>query len=543
MELLGRTVPPFVRVVSGTWSLWWDDVPKIVRGHDVSISDESKRNYRDAVAKYKARVAALHDDPLDVGFKQFDDAYVPREYQARGSQGIHGGHKVLLADSCGLGKTLGAWGARELILRDAAGAKTVIVCPSGLKYQWANEVAGYSKKPVRHMYVVDGGKSHRMRMYHRYITKSESVLILNYDILWRDVKELSTVFSVATYVIADEASKIKTRSTKTAKILKSLTRGVRWKVAITATPIEVGCENLHSIVEWLDPTLLGSKAMFDELYVRKVMIRCRNGRRFPKVIGYKNLNHLRRRIKCVMLRRRLSDVGSELPPVIPSDVLLDFDPKHRAAYDEARDGCREKLKDNAAGPMVAVLDAKRACLSPMMVEGHSGVGAKTTAIVDLLAYEAADEKALVFVESQGKRYMKKELVPALKKAGVKVAEITGDTSDAKREGIKAGFNSGAVRVLVMDGVGTYGLNLPCSLVVNADLPWNPAMLEQRIGRARRMSSGIKHVRVVNYMMRDSVEQKVLKRLFGRSTLAEAIVGESDILSLDRISSKEWGKML
>jgi SNF2 family DNA or RNA helicase len=541
-ELLGRTIPPFASSNGGAWTLWWHDLPSVLRGVRPEVDSESAKNYRRAVFGYKKRVAAIHDAELGVELSGFSEDKVPRSYQARAAQAIHGARRLLLADSVGMGKTLSAWAARELILRDDPTARTVVVCPSGLKYQWLSEAASYSTDVVN-LIAVDGTKGRRERMYRAFVKRPASVLIMNYELLLHDCMRLESVFDAARYVIADEASRIKTRTTKTAKLLKRLTKRVMWRVAVTATPIEVGCENLHSIIEWLDPKLLGTRKLFDAMYVRSVMIRTRNGRRFPKVIGYKNLSHLKRRVRCVMLRRRPSDVGEEMPEVSSQEVLLDFDAKHRALYDKAREGCREKLKASPAGPMVAVLDAKKACLSPIMVKGGRGKGEKTRAIVEMLTTEAADEQALVFVESLAKRYLLSELEPALRKAGVKLAVVTGDTSNEERSRIRGAFNSGTVRVLAMDSVGTYGLNLPCGLVLNADLPWNPAKLEQRVGRARRMASGVKHVRVVNFVMRDSVEQRVMRRLLGRRTLADTLIGESDMTPISKMSASDWGEML
>jgi SNF2 family DNA or RNA helicase len=541
-ELLGRTIPPFAVSSGGMWTLWWHDLPSVLRGVLPEVDEESAKNYRRAVFGYKKRVAAIHDDDLRSELSGFSADKTPRPYQARAAQAIHGARRLLLADSVGMGKTLSTWAARELILRDDPRARTVIVCPSGLKYQWLTEAEAYSSDMAR-LLVVSGTSRQRARVYGNFVKRPASVLIMNYELLRYDCSALRPVFDATRYVIADEASRIKTRTTKTAKLLKKLTSGVRWRVAVTATPIEVGCENLHSIVEWLDPRLLGTRKMFDEMYVRKIMIRTRAGRRFPKVVGYKNLSHLKRRVRCVMLRRRPSDVGEDMPEVSSQDVLLDFDEKHRVLYEKAREGCREKLRSSPAGPMVATLDAKKACLSPIMVKGGRGQGEKTRAIVEMLTTEAADEQALVFVESLAKRYLTDELVPAIVKAGVKLGLVTGDTSNSERASLRTAFNSKLIRVLAMDSVGTYGLNLPCGLVLNADLPWNPAKLEQRIGRARRMAAGVKHVRVVNFVMRDSVEQRVLRRLLGRKTLADTLVGDSGISLLETMSSTDWEEML
>jgi SNF2 family DNA or RNA helicase len=85
------------------------------------------------------------------------------------------------------------------------------------------------------------------------------------------------------------------------------------------------------------------------------------------------------------------------------------------------------------------------------------------------------------------------------------------------------------RVLVATDVGGEGQNLQfCQTLVNFDLPWNPAQIEQRIGRLHRMGQTAE-VRVWNLCARGTVEDRVLDVLDRRLHLFELVVGEMDMV--------------
>jgi SNF2 family DNA or RNA helicase len=505
-------------------------------------SDESRENYGRARAVHGRLVEAVHGPPADDWRAEGVAAdYEPRPYQLRAALAAHGAERLLLADSVGLGKTLSAYLLRERVRADSPGVRTLVVCPAGLKLQWRSEFFWYSDGRVQPL-VAEGGPAKRERRYAEFRRRPGAVLCANYELLLRDAG-LASVFAAADIVVADEASRFKTCGTKTAKRLKALSDdgGVRWRLALTATPIEVGCKDLYSIVEWLDPALFGPRMLFDKLYVERIEIRPRRGGRFWKIVGYKNTDHLARRVRPRMLRRTPEDVGEQMPDVVAVVEWLDLPGPQREAYEAARSGALRQISDGAR-PMVAALDAVRACLSPSLVAGRSGKGVKTGRIVDVLATEAAGERALVFTHSR--QYIERELLPALADAGIRASAITGGASQRARDADQAAFCGGDLRVLVVDSAGTHGLNLPCGLVLNADFPWTQAQLEQRVGRARRMGTGVERVRVLNLLARDTVEERVLARLLGRRRLSEVVVGRSAMNAIDRrLTADDWRAIL
>jgi len=457
----------------------------------------------------------------------FAEAYKPLPYQLVAGQRGYTLGTILNAFSVGMGKTLSSWITHEIIRRENGRCKTVVLCPSTLKKQWKAELSAYTDGRVKAR-IIDGTPAERRRVYDKFVeVRGTCIIALNYELLLRDAEALAAVFNAADYVIADEASRLKSRTTKTTKLVKKLTKNVPWRCALTATPIEVGIENLYSILEWLDPRMLGTLTLYRGCYTKCIWLKLRNGRKIPKITGYKNLDDLRRRTEPRRFRLRPKDVGVQMPEIRAQVAWVDMGDDQQLAYENARAGALRGLEEDAdVNPMVLVGDAIRACLSPSIV-GASGLGAKTEYVCDQLVNEAPDEKALVFCES--KKYLVGEVLPEFKRAGIKAQIICGDTSLDERRALQRAFNAGTIRVLCGTSAMERGLNLPCGLVYDLDLAWNPSRLIQRAGRARRLKSEHDHVRVINVLTRNTIEDRVLGRVLGRRTLSEAIVGadESD----------------
>jgi len=139
-----------------------------------------------------------------------------------------------------------------------------------------------------------------------------------------------------------------------------------------------------------------------------------------------------------------------------------------------------------------------------------------------------DEKMVVF--SQWER-MTRIVQHELEKRGVGFVSLHGSVPSRKREGLLSTFrNDASCRVFLSTDAGGVGLNLQsASIVANLDLPWNPAVLEQRIGRVYRHGQG-KPVSVINFISRGSIEERMLGVLKFKSSLFAGIFdgGENEV---------------
>ena len=114
--------------------------------------------------------------------------------------------------------------------------------------------------------------------------------------------------------------------------------------------------------------------------------------------------------------------------------------------------------------------------------------------------------------------------------------ITGDTNQRQRQLIIDDFSSGSGQKII---AGTeaieYGLNLQAGgILINVDLPWNPAKLHQRIGRVRRLGSENKIIRLVNLIMQDTIEARVLEVLYEKGELFEKMFTRDEDVKINNL---------
>jgi superfamily II DNA/RNA helicase len=123
--------------------------------------------------------------------------------------------------------------------------------------------------------------------------------------------------------------------------------------------------------------------------------------------------------------------------------------------------------------------------------------------------------------------------------GVDVAWHTGSVPQQRRRAEIMRFKQDpACRLFLSTDSGSVGLNLQAaSAVVNVDLPWNPAKLEQRIARAWRKNQ-TRSVTVVNLVCEDSIEHQILHLLASKQALADGVLdGQGDLAKLKMPSGR------
>ena len=211
-------------------------------------------------------------------------------YQREGMLHLAFGERALLADEMGLGKTVQAIAACELLARRKGIARVLVVCPASLKAEWEEQIARFTERPRA---LVFGARPARLAAYR----EPPFFTIVNYEQVLIDAADINEMLR-PDVVVLDEAQRIKNWQTKTARRVKSLR--APYAFVLTGTPIENRIDELYSIVQYLDPELVGPLFRFN----RDFYALDERGR----PIDYKNLAELRRRLAPVMLRRRKADV-------------------------------------------------------------------------------------------------------------------------------------------------------------------------------------------------------------------------------------------
>lgn len=203
----------------------------------------------------------------------------------------------------GLGKTIQALAAAELMAKLFNIGKALIISPTSLKYQWKTEIDKFSGRPVD---VIEGLHHQRRALYE----KNSFYKLLNYELVHRDIESIKQW--APDLIILDEAQRIKNWKTRTAQYIKRLESP--FAIVLTGTPIENRIEELHSIMEFIDRYHLGPLYRF----VHNHRVTDENG----KVVGYKNLQTVRESLKGVMIRRKKNEVLKQLPERIDKTFFV-----------------------------------------------------------------------------------------------------------------------------------------------------------------------------------------------------------------------------
>jgi superfamily II DNA or RNA helicase len=474
--------------------------PSIEREKRLAAREKSR-------AKFLAGVRAGRID--------FDVVKLPLlSYQREGAAHLAFHQRALLADEMGLGKTVQAIAACELLAREKAVARVLVVSPTSVKAEWEDQIARFTDRKAQ---FVAGLYQDRLKFYQ----SPAFFTLVNYEQVVRDADDINRLLK-PDVVILDEAQRIKNWQTKTARRVKSLVSP--YAFVLTGTPLENRIDETYSIVQYLDPEIFGPLFRFNRDFYAL------DGRGRP--VGYKNLDELHRRLSGVMLRRRKRDVENELPGRTDKTFFVPMVEEQAQRYGDyeyqvrklAAIGHRRPLTKEEFDRMQRLLACMRMiCDTPAILDPECRVCPKLEELEGVLSelLEDPTRKIVVFSEWVRMLALVRELAGEM---GVDCAWHTGDVPQLNRRAEIARFREDpACRLFLSSDAGATGLNLQvANTVINLDLPWNPAKLEQRIARAWR--KGQKSVvSVINFVTENSIEHSILHLLSHKQTLADGVL--------------------
>jgi superfamily II DNA or RNA helicase len=445
-------------------------------------------------------------------------------YQAEGALFAARAGRALIGDEMGLGKTIQAVAAAELFARHFGVRRVLVVCPTSLKHQWKNEFARFSEREAQ---VIHGLRPQRQLQYG----EDAFCKITHYDTLARDADLIAAW--APELVIADEAQRIKNWNTIAARALKRISSP--HALVLTGTPLENRLEELISIVQFVDQHRLGPTwRLLDEHQLRDEA---------GRVIGYRALDRIGQTLAPVMLRRRKAEVLTQLPERVDNRIFVPLTPEQRLHHDEnggivtrivSRWRKTGYLSDADQRRLQCALQNMRmACNSTWLLDHETDHGHKVDELMNVLDDVLADPaaKAVIFSQWLGTH----ELIVRRLGAGAGQRAwghvlFSGKVPGDQRGALVARFHDDAdCRLFLATDAGGVGLNLQhaAAVVVNMDLPWNPAVLEQRIGRVHRMGQ-TRGVQVINFVGQGSIEEGMLSVLaFKKSLFAGVLDGGSN----------------
>ncbi len=446
-------------------------------------------------------------------------------YQKEGIRFAAKAGRAIIADEMGLGKTIQAIGTAELLLREGFVDNILIVCPTSLKYQWKREIERFTHREVL---VIEGLHTRRIEQYKM----PQPYKIVSYNSVCNDLKVLRRMET--DMVIMDEVQRLKNWDTQIACAARHINS--QYTVLLSGTPLENKLEELYSIVELADQFALAPYYKF-----RNDHILCDET---GKVIGYQNLNTIKKRLQHIMIRRRKSDVHLQLPGRMDQNLFVPMTKEQREMHEEFKSGVAALVLKWKRMHFLSEKDRKRlllllsqmrmVCDSTFILDQQSRYDTKIDELMNILDSYLVGGNGKVVVFSGWER-MTRLVAQELTQRGVRFEYLHGGIPSAKRKDLVNNFTDQPdSRVFLSTDAGSTGLNLlASSLIVNHYLPWIPAVLELRIARIYRIGQQ-RNIQVINLVSADSFEEQMIARLKFKSSLFEGALdgGEDTIFAND-----------
>ncbi len=487
--------------------------------HDLRCHDDALAFIAEVRDRENRRERVDEAFPKGIHSAAFDKLLKTRlyDYQRQGALFAARAGRCLIGDEMGLGKTIQAIGAAEIMARHLGATRVLIICPTSLKHQWEREIARFTDRSAC---VIGGLRARRQELF----AQESFFKITNYDTIHRDV-DLIAQWS-PDLVILDEAQRIKNWKTRAARNVKKIVSP--FAIVLTGTPLENRLEELVSIVQFVDQHRLGPTFRF---LADHQLLDPESGR----VVGYRSLDAIGKTLEPILIRRRKDQVLKQLPERLDKNFFVRMTPEQQNHHDENREIVgrivlkwrRQKFLSEADQRrlMIALQNMRMSCNSTYLLDQTTDFGCKADELATLLdeMFERPETKVVIF--SQWVRTH--ELIQRrLKARGIGHVLFHGGVPGDKRRGLVDQFREDAdCRVFLSTDAGGVGLNLQhASVVINMDLPWNPAVLEQRIGRVHRLGQS-RPVQVVNFVSKGTIEEGMLEVIrFKKSLFSGALDG-------------------
>ena len=420
-----------------------------------------------------------------------------------------GAGRAVLADDMGLGKTIQGIGVAELLAQKAGIRRVLVVCPASLKSQWRDEIHRFCDRSVQ---LIIGRTEERDAQY----SGEAFFTVCNYEQVLRDLARVEQV--PWDLIILDEGQRIKNWESKTSQVIRSLKSP--YALVLSGTPLENRLDELYTVCQFVDDRLLGPSF---EFFHRHRMVDDRG-----RVEGYRHLDEVREKLRPILLRRTRKEVMTQLPERTTTVVRI---PPTQEQLDLHAGSMRivSQITRKAYLTEMDLLKLRQALLmcrlaadaSILVDKDNPNYSTKLDRLRELLSElaEQPDRKIILFSEW---RKMLDLIEPILGEIELPFVRLDGHVPQKDRAAIVRRFQTDPdCRVIIMTNAGSTGLNLQAAnTVINVDLPWNPAILEQRVARAHRM--GQKNpVDVFLLVTEDTIEERLLDTLAMKQDLAMA----------------------
>jgi superfamily II DNA or RNA helicase len=451
--------------------------------------------------------------------------------------------RLLLGDDMGLGKTRQAIACCHVLAAVNTKVGGLVIVPASLKGQWLQEWSKISNVPLN---MVDAAARDRINIYSE--TRS-GFLLVNYEQVIKDLDPL--LRWNPDLVVLDEGQRIKNWQTKTSTYIRLFP--ARYRLILTGTPFENRLDELATLMDWINPQALQPRWRLTPWHARTM-----DGDK--EVAAARNLDTLRIRLAPHFMRRRRKEVLSQLPKRQDTNISVNMTPAQLAEHDALSPSIVRLMSIAKKRPLTQVqflslmslfnqqriicnglaqlnFDAKWDEISQIPNASsalfESLDSPKLSQFTELLYEMVINQERKVVVFSQWRRMLKLAqwaIKDLLNKRGLESRFFTGEESQKRRRDNVIDFHDDArVMVLFLTDAGGVGLNLQraASCCINLDLPWNPAVLEQRIGRIYRLGQ-TKSIDVYNLISHPGIEARISSIIGNKQALFSGLFdGTSD----------------
>ncbi len=450
-----------------------------------------------------------------------------RPYQVRGYSWLSflrsWGLGACLADDMGLGKTIQTL---SLIQRDwSAGTDRpiLLLCPTSVIGNWQKEAARFTPElPV----LVHHGLGRIKGESFARSASQHAIVVSSYALLHRDFEHLKEIPWAG--IVLDEAQNIKNPETRQAKAARAL--NAEYRVALTGTPVENNVGDLWSIMEFLNPGLLGTRADFK----RNFYLPIQSGRD-PQVSA-----QLKRVTEPFILRRLKTDksIIGDLPNKLEMKVFCTLTKEQASLYAAVVKESMEAIESaegiKRKGVVLATLSRlKQVCNHPAQflgdnspLPGRSGKLARLTEMIEEAL--SVGDRVLIFSQfAEMGGMLKRHLQETF---GREALFLHGGVPKKQRDRMVDRFQDepdGPPLFILSLKAGGTGLNLTrANHVFHFDRWWNPAVENQATDRAFRLGQ-TKNVQVHKFVCAGTLEERIDEMIEQKKEVAAGVVGSGE----------------
>ena len=423
---------------------------------------------------------------------------------------------AIIADEMGLGKTLQAIVTAVEKKRLFDFKKCLVICPASLKEQWKREI---EKATDEQVVVVEGLPKMREEQYR---DPGAYFCIANYEAIRRDYRVINE--AGFDFLILDEAQRIKNYETKTAASISKLK--YKHVLVITGTPIENKLIDLFSLVSAIHPKFFGP--LWEFSYQHCLF----DPDKHNKINGYYNLHGLNQKLESIMIRREKRKVIDQLPniqqiniPVKLSRIAADYHSSYASGL------CRILSKKfltpyDMQRIQVLMTNMRMVCDSTFLVDDTTNESPKLEELKHILLEELnlKENMRKVIIFSEWVK-MHKIIARMLRDNNIGFTELNG-TIPVKHRGelIRRFEENPQCKVFLSTEAGGSGLNLQVAdVLINFELPWNPAKKNQRTGRIDRLGQESGQLTIFKLITRDSIEERIASGLLVKQSLFDGVM--------------------